>query len=607
MGLFNDFRNWWSAKKAENQARIVSANRIAEIMEMAREDDKDDWQIIVEKNLGMGSRELAEDGSTVINTRSEGGSWEILGSAYKGHVARDQQIMVAQARRFFRFDPNAQAAIYGLLDYLMGHGVNITPKSKDPRVWKLWRQFWTNPENNMDVRQFEIFKRVFRDGETFLRYFNKDKDKAATWQTIVRFMDPIDVCRGATEKNAETDKTNQGITFDPNDAEKPVMYYMKDRINPALEHAIPAVEVQHVKYPVADMDQARGESAIQAVMDLFTHYKQWLKNRIILNKLRTAIFAVRKIDMQSGQAVNQLSQTLPTSARSSGGETKKQNIRPGTLYTPPPGVSIEMQSANINASDVKEDGRNMILQMCAGTRLPEFMFGDASNANYSSTMMAESPFVKHINFLQSYFEATVWRPMFRKVIQNAVDAGKLKAPAEEDIFAEPGQPTGADLTEVDSLNADGKTPEDKQAGKDKPKGKQPFNAKGGKDKKDGQGDELNGEQLSESELEIFYGCDVEWPEIIHREPKEQTDALVLARNQGWISDKTASEKLGFDYAEEVRKQQMLQDEAEQIGNPLLQHDAGSLGAHQEEMDALDQQKQEESMAAAAAAKKGKGA
>jgi len=594
MGLFS----WWNARKAEHEAREASARYITELMNIQREDEQDAWQEVVSRNMTAPAkwkgRELKESESVIVNTRAEGAGWEILGSAWKGHIARDQQIMVAQARRFFRFDPNAQAAIYGLLDYLMGHGVNITPKSKDPRIWKLWRQFWTAPENNMDVRQFEIFKRVFRDGETFLRYFTKGPTGEATWQTIVRFLDPIDIQHGAQETMAgdNTDKTNQGIIFDPDDAEKPVAYFMKDRLNPGTEHRIDAKEVQHVKYPVADMDQSRGESALQAVMDMFTHYKQWLKNRIILNKLRTAIFAVRKIDIQSGQSVSALAQTLPGSARTGSGENKKMNIKPGTLYTPPPGVDIDMRSANINASDVKEDGRNIILQMCAGTRLPEFMFGDASNANYSSTMMAESPFVKHINFLQSYFEATVWRPMFRKVVEAAVAAGKLQAPKEEDIFAQPG--TGEDLTE-DAADGDpgpGAAEGDKTTG-----GRQKNSSPNGDAVKKGKGnEEPNGETIMESEMEIFYGCDVEWPEIIHREPKEQTEALVLARNEGWISDKTASEKLGFDYGEEVRKQQMIEEDAEVAGNPLLDRAAGAMQALAGDQTMVDQQGKEEALA-----------
>ncbi len=471
----------------------------------------------------------------------------------------------------------------------MGHGVNITPKSKDPRIWKLWQNFWASPENNMNVRQFEIVKRWIRDGEVFIRKFSTDVGGNKVPFMTVRFMDPIDVQHGAGEgqSGVDTDKTNQGIVYDPNDAEKPLYYWMKDRNNTALEHKIPAPEVIHVKYPVADMDQARGESALQSIMDLFTHYRQWLKNRIILNKLRTAIFAVRKIDIQSGQGVQQLQQSLPTSGRDASGGSKKMNIKPGTLYTPPPGVDIDMRAANINASDVKEDGRNIILQMCAGSGLPEFMYGDASNANYSSTMMAESPFVKKIHFLQAYLEACLWRPLFRMVVQTAVDAGKLTAPAEEDIFAigpegeqdlnEAGEKPG-DMAEKDSANAapaagaDKKPAAPQEASKDSP--------------------------ISETELELFYGCDVEWPEVIHREPKDQTDALVMARNEGWISDKTASEKLGFDYAEEVRKQQQIEEQAEKEGNPLLNHAQGDMNAVGEEQNGIDQQNKEMDMAGA---------
>ncbi len=102
--------------------------------------------------------------------------------------------------------------------------------------------------------------------------------------------------------------------------------------------------------------------------------------------------------------------------------------------------------------------------------------------------------------------------------------------------------------------------------------------------------------ISESELELFFGCDVEWPEIIHRDPKEQTDALVMARNEGWISDKTASEKLGFDYAEEVRKQQQIEEQADKEGNPLLNHAQGAMNAVGEEQNGIDQQNKELALA-----------
>lgn len=574
MSIFNDLKEWITAKRTENKVRLEAAERMAELLEMTQ-DSPDDWQLLVERQLNgkkSGELEEANGGTVIVNTKSEGAGWEIMGSAWKGHIGQDQQIMVAQARRFFRFDPHAQAAILGIVEYLMGRGVNITPKSKDPRIWKLWRNFWTSPDNKMGIRQFEIVKRWIRDGEVFLRYFTVDAAGNKTPFTTVRFMDPIDVRRAAKEGAAVTDKTSQGIVYDPDDAEKPLFYYMRERVNQYKEIEIKAAEVQHIKFVSADMDQSRGESAMQTIMDLFTHYKQWLKNRIILNKLRTAIFAVREIDDKSGATVASLAQSLPTSGRTAQNETKKKNIQPGTLYTPPPGVKMRMESANINASDVKEDGRNMILGMAAGMGEPEYMFGDASNANYSSTMMAESPFVKRIHFYQSYLEETLWKPMFRRVVQAAVDAGKLSAPAEDDIFADPAN---ADLTEAEI-------------------------AAGVTKKKKTDDAEVDGSApISESELEIFFGCDCEWPEIIHRDPKEQTDALVLARNEGWISDKTASEKLGFDYGEEVRKQMQIEAEAESNGNPLMQRVKDQMANDAEAAAGAAQATKEEEMAGGA--------
>lgn len=574
MSIFNDLKEWITAKRTENKVRLEAAERMAELLEMTQ-DSPDDWQLLVERQMNgkkSGELEEATGGTVIVNTKSEGAGWEIMGSAWKGHIGQDQQIMVAQARRFFRFDPHAQAAILGIVEYLMGRGVNITPKSKDPRIWKLWRNFWTSPDNKMGIRQFEIVKRWIRDGEVFLRYFTVDAAGNKTPFTTVRFMDPIDVRRAAKEGAAVTDKTSQGIVYDPDDAEKPLFYYMRERVNQYKEIEIKAAEVQHIKFVSADMDQSRGESAMQTIMDLFTHYKQWLKNRIILNKLRTAIFAVREIDDKSGATVASLAQSLPTSGRTAQNETKKKNIQPGTLYTPPPGVKMRMESANINASDVKEDGRNMILGMAAGMGEPEYMFGDASNANYSSTMMAESPFVKRIHFYQSYLEETLWKPMFRRVVQAAVDAGKLSAPAEDDIFADPAN---TDLTEAEI-------------------------AAGVTKKKKTDDAEVDGSApISESELEIFFGCDCEWPEIIHRDPKEQTDALVLARNEGWISDKTASEKLGFDYGEEVRKQMQIEAEAESNGNPLMQRVKDQMANDAEAAAGAAQATKEEEMAGGA--------
>jgi hypothetical protein len=563
------FKSWYRAKKASLDIQAAQSEAMAKALAPVS-NAGDPWTIVAEQETitkeDLKSIGLKED-SNIINTRNEEGGWQLLGSAWKGHIAFDQQIMVMQARKFFRFNPMARAAIMGKMKYIMGKGLTLTPMASDPRVWYIWREFWTAPRNNMAIRQFEIVKRLLRDGEVFIRYFNKDGTSAKTWKTTIRFIDPMDLKRTADEGYNITDKTQQGIIFDENDAEKPLMYYMQDRINTGKFLEVPAAEIQHIKLH-SDMDQARGESDIQPIMQLFTHYKSWMENRIILNKLRTAIVMVRETEVGSAATNSNLSASLPGSSRGAGAN-KKQNIQPGAIYSPPPGTKLKMESANINASDVKDDGRAMILQMAAGTGLPEYMFGDASNGNYASTMIAEAPFVKEIQYLQTFIEFAVWKEMFRRVLKNAVDAGKIKEPEDIDVFA---------------LYPDGKTLKEAAPG-----------AAQSEDDAEGEEPEQDEEQYRhETPKEIFYGCDVEWPEIIHRDPKETADALSVLLSEGLISHQTASAVAGFEYGEEIRKEKAMLDEAEEDGNPLLKINPGDTSAAQEEADGLDNMSGEES-------------
>ncbi|MEN0109740.1 MAG: hypothetical protein AAF805_03360 [Planctomycetota bacterium] len=61
--------------------------------------------------------------------------------------------------------------------------------------------------------------------------------------------------------------------------------------------------------------------------------------------------------------------------------------------------------------------------------MPEFMFtSDASNANFASTMVAEGPAVKMFERLQAAMIEQD-RTVLRRVIENAVGAGRLPADA----------------------------------------------------------------------------------------------------------------------------------------------------------------------------------
>ncbi|GAH57387.1 unnamed protein product, partial [marine sediment metagenome] len=76
-----------------------------------------------------------------------------------------------------------------------------------------------------------------------------------------------------------------------------------------------------------------------------------------------------------------------------------------------------------NASDVSEDGRRILLQVAVGAGLAEYMVtGDASNANYASTMVAESPAVRTFQDWQKFF-GDWFEKIFKRVMLKVLETG----------------------------------------------------------------------------------------------------------------------------------------------------------------------------------------
>ncbi|HEY6019109.1 MAG TPA: hypothetical protein VIY48_04190, partial [Candidatus Paceibacterota bacterium] len=55
-------------------------------------------------------------------------------------------------------------------------------------------------------------------------------------------------------------------------------------------------------------------------------------------------------------------------------------------------------------------------------------------------------------------------------------------------------------------------------------------------------------------------CKIVFPEIVHRDLKQETDALTIQKNEGALSMRTYSARLDLDYEQE---QQFIEQEAEE--------------------------------------------
>ncbi len=516
-------------------------------------------QLETENHRLDAANRIFQEVSQIVVDRPDKDGWVRLSQANdreKGMVQTNHLEMIRKAREFSRFDPNARAALTAHVHYIMGRGLTITPKSDDPEVWHVWREFWTSRRNRMSLKQFEIVHRSLRDGEIFIRFFTKDEAGKNTGKTTIRFLDPLLIRSNGSSATPNIETINNGVNTNPEDVEDVKSYTLQDRADSNKFTDIPAEEILHIKINV-DSDQKRGESQLLAILQMLKHHEQWLENRIILNKMRSAIVLVRTVEGTASEVAS-IANSLPV-ASNPAGEQKRKNIRPGTILNASQGVKYEMLSPNLNAADAKEDGRNIKLNMAAGTNLPEYMFGDASNQNYASSLIAESPFVKAIQFWQIFYEV-YFSEIYRQVIQNAVDAGVLKAPSDDEYLSkirgiknlgeaipEGPEKDNADADEVE----DGEESETPELKRKKAMAELMPNGK------------------MESPSEVFFGCDMSWPEIIHRDLKAHVDALTIARQNGWVADPTACSALGYDYPEEVRKQRQVEEEAAEASNPLL--------------------------------------
>ncbi len=511
------------------------------------------------------ANKFLEEAADLVTDRPDSNGWVRryqVNDWEKGHLQANQLEVVRKSREFDRWDPHAHGILGTLVNYIMGRGLTLQPKADDPMIWWIWRDFFTDERNKMALKQFEIVRRTFRDGEVFMHLISKDDTGRATGKTTIRFIDPLLVRAPMTGKDdlqPPNESIRNGVVTDPEDVENVMHYTVLHHIDRTKFDKIPADEIVHIKLN-ADSDQKRGEPGMQTLLQYFRHYEQWLENRIILNKVRAAIVLIKKVEGTPTE-VSTMARTIPVARRNTANETKLKNIRGGTMITEGPGVTYRFESPNINAADVKEDGRNVKLAMAAGVNIPEYLLGDASNANYASTMIAESPFVKMIQFYQFFFEFHFQR-IYKKVIQNAVKAGLADEPNDDEFLAKLKQiRTLAEAAPADS--ADKLSPRETALKELMPNGKM------------------------EMPTEIFYGCDMSWPEIIHRDIKEQADALAVVRQAGWISDATACASLGYDYNEEVRKQRQVEEDAEIEENPLLAvGGAGDAGDMAGEMNDL---------------------
>ncbi|TWT96767.1 Phage portal protein, lambda family [Botrimarina colliarenosi] len=282
--------------------------------------------------------------------------------------------------------------------------------------------------NDWHERQQEIVRRLDRDGEVFLRYFDDGRGGAR-----VRFVEPEQV---APLRDLPLDSpASHGVLTDADDVETVLGYYVDGEL-------IDAREIQQRKANV-DRNVKRGLPLYTAVRSNLRRAEKLLRNMSVVAEIQSAIALIRKHRSATRSGVEQFVADRSVASRLDGaGRTRRvTEYGPGTILDAPAGLEYEFPATGIDAGSYVTILQAELRAIAARLVMPEFMFtSDASNASYSSTMIAEGPAVKMFGRLQaSMIEQD--RRVFAVAIGNAVRYGRLPAAALDAVDLQVTAPT----------------------------------------------------------------------------------------------------------------------------------------------------------------------
>lgn len=326
------------------------------------------------------------------------------------------QTMIGTSRELFIKNPFAQSAVFNLLHYVVGRGFSYRKTGSTPEQSKLIQAYWQAwaSEANWPLTENEVLKRLIRDGEVLIQWFDD----------VPRFVEPNQLIA--------TGDAPWGIFFDPKDQARIIAFNvcpLDINGNPLAADAkkVPVEQMEYERWPIVDMNAPRGMPPFYFFADNLNGALKCLKNMRELVAIQTAIAVI--IKHPEGVTGSQIEAWASRKADKqpvdpdTGGTIFQKKLKSGTMLETKPGQEIEFPAAGMNAASFIEVVGADLRAVAAGLALPEFIFSaDAGRSNYASLMAAEGPAVKTFESIQEFVGRFLQR-CFDRVITKAANGG----------------------------------------------------------------------------------------------------------------------------------------------------------------------------------------
>ncbi|HUZ76288.1 MAG TPA: hypothetical protein VMV93_01755 [Chloroflexota bacterium] len=300
---------------------------------------------------------------------------------------------------------------------VLGSGVRVMATNR--RVQALLDRFWNDPDNHMHSRIYSLCTELALYGEQFIRFF----------------VNPFD---GSVKIGQIDPSTIDEIYSNPENIEQVLRFHQRavgpgtDVWGPSAGMApppgfVPSVATEQpdgrwfeagrevVQFAINKVSNAkRGHSDLATLLPWLRRYKDWLTDRVRLNKYKGAF----------------LWDVTLTGADRKTIDRKRSEY----AYPPEPGsIVVHNESEQwaavepkIAADDVAADGRAIKLMIAVGAGLPEHYLSEGGEVNRATAAEMGLPTLKRFQRRQDYF-GYLLRSILERVIAEAVAAHTLPA------------------------------------------------------------------------------------------------------------------------------------------------------------------------------------
>lgn len=287
------------------------------------------------------------------------------------------------------------------VNFVLGDGIHVRAKNK--KVQNALDGFWNDLDNHMDLRIYDLCQELSLYGEIFVRFFVNEFNG----DVKVVSLDPSLIDQ---------------IESDPENIEHEIRVHRRP-IGPSAtipgEPALPtpleqqnfegvwlSVPDEIVHFAVNKVSNAkRGKSDLATLLPWLRRYKDWLIDRVRINKYKSAFL---------------WDVTLTGADRRTIENKMQEYARP-----PEPGSIVvhneqEMWAAvqpKIDAGDVEADGRAIKLMIAMGSGIPEHYLASGEYANRATASEMALPTIKKFKRRQDYFAYILTRILERVVAE----------------------------------------------------------------------------------------------------------------------------------------------------------------------------------------------